>query len=155
MILKIAVEVGLVDGIIAATTPRGLAISTMLSVSLINADGFHGPEMLPDVFGGKSILLSLVLGFSKAGFLIGESPKARGVRERGRGHRFADRVDLGLIKCRDLSESTKTRLLPRRELPVVQPDPCPHNNLVAARVRERKLLIEFSTYCPASTFRWP
>ena len=34
MILKIAVEVGLVEGMIAATTPRGDAISTMLSVSL-------------------------------------------------------------------------------------------------------------------------
>lgn len=32
-ILKIAVEVGFVDGIIAATTPRGLAISTMLALS--------------------------------------------------------------------------------------------------------------------------
>jgi hypothetical protein len=33
MILKIAVEVGLVDGMIAATTPRGLAISTTLPLS--------------------------------------------------------------------------------------------------------------------------
>src|SRR5580765_5157806 len=34
IILYIAVDVGLVEGMIAATTPRGLAISTMLSVSL-------------------------------------------------------------------------------------------------------------------------
>ncbi len=33
IILKIAVEVGFVEGMIAATTPRGEAISTMLSVS--------------------------------------------------------------------------------------------------------------------------
>src|SRR5688572_964050 len=33
MILNIAVEVGLVEGMIAATTPRGLAISTTLPVS--------------------------------------------------------------------------------------------------------------------------
>jgi hypothetical protein len=33
MILKIAVDVGLVDGMIAATTPRGEAISTMLPES--------------------------------------------------------------------------------------------------------------------------
>jgi len=33
MILKIAVEVGFVDGMIAATTPRGEAISTTLPLS--------------------------------------------------------------------------------------------------------------------------
>jgi len=41
IILKIAVEVGLVEGIIAATTPRGEAISTIDSVSLTTPTVFR------------------------------------------------------------------------------------------------------------------
>ena len=58
-------EVGFVEGIIAATTPRGEAISTILSLSVITPTVFRSSKVIPNVFGGKSVLFALVVGLPK------------------------------------------------------------------------------------------
>src|SRR5204862_3898310 len=116
-----------------------------------HADGFHRPEMLPDIFRCKAILLFLVLGFSEASFLIGEPSKALGIRKCGRGHRFTYGVNLSLIKRRNLLESTKRGLYRVSSFLLCSQILVRHNKLL--RASKNKKAIGFSTYFPASPFR--
>ena len=80
MILKIAVEVGFVDGMIAATTPRGLAISTMLPVSLTTPTVLRSAKVVPDILGRKAVLLAFVLGLAKTRLFVGHLAQAGSIR---------------------------------------------------------------------------
>ena len=108
--------------------------------------------MFPDIFGGEAIFLFLVLGFSEARLFICKSPKALGIRKRGRGHRFADSVDLCLIKRRNLLESTKRGFYRVSSFLLCSQILVRHNKLLRGSVNDTTV---FSTYFPASTFPWP
>ncbi len=93
-----AVDVGLVDGTTAATTPNGSAIS-MTRRSLVarnHAHGLHGPDELIHVVGRETILLNLVRDDAVAGLLDGEDGERLGVQAGSRRDGVNDRVDLGL-----------------------------------------------------------
>ena len=99
-----AVEVGLVDGTTAATTPNGSAISMTWRVFVArdDADGLHRPDELVDALGGEQVLLDLVGDDAVAGFLDGEPRERLGLRRGGRGHRVDDGVDLLLGELGEL-----------------------------------------------------
>ena len=97
-----AVEVGLVDGTIAATTPNGSAISMTLRSSRRrdDADGFHRPDEVVDLLGGEEVLLDLVGDDAVAGFLVRQPRERLGLRRDGGRHGVDDRVDLVLGQLR-------------------------------------------------------
>ena len=67
-----AVDVGLVEGTIAATTPNGSAISMTLRSSMRrdDADGLHRPDEAVDLLASEQVLLDLVGDDAVAGFLV-------------------------------------------------------------------------------------
>ncbi len=73
-----AVDVGLVEGTIAATTPNGSAISMILRSSrrFEHADGLHRTDEAIDAIGGKQILLNLV-GDDAVSGLLDRQPRER------------------------------------------------------------------------------
>ena len=91
-----AVEVGLVDGTIAATTPNGSAISMTLRSSSRrdDADRLHRPDEVVDLLRGEEVLLDLVGDDAVAGFLVRQPGERLGLRRDGRRHGVDDRVDL-------------------------------------------------------------
>ena len=82
-ILKIAVEVGLVEGMMAATTPRGEAISTTFPVSRTTPTVRNLFEVIVDVDGRKEILDVLVGRVAVACFFVRELCQAERLRLRG------------------------------------------------------------------------
>ena len=90
-----AVEVGFVDGTIAATTPNGSAIS-MTFRSVVPADHADGPER-PDeamhLAGREQVLADLVLHDAVAGLVDGQRSQRPGLRLGRVGHGVDDGVD--------------------------------------------------------------
>ena len=84
-----AVEVGFVDGTIAATTPKGSAISITLRSS--------NRPTTPTVFIGR---MKRYTFSDEKRFLVGEPGERFGLWRDGGGHRADDRVNLGLRQFR-------------------------------------------------------
>ena len=63
-----------------------------------DTDGAQVLEIVPDIFGGKTIFLLLVGGNAVTGFFDGHGRHARRLAQRRLRHRFADAVDPGLIE---------------------------------------------------------
>ena len=106
MILNIAVEVGFVDGIIAATTPRGLD-------DLDNRFRYPRQHRRFSGHGNSSRRLQPQIGFSLAyprpsesRLFVSKQAEASRFSECDFRHRFADRVDLRLIEFRDSLKGT-------------------------------------------------
>ena len=99
-----AVEVGLVDGTTAATTPNGSAISMTRAVFVArdDADRLHRPDEVVDLLRSEEVLLNLVGDDAVAGFFDGEPRERFGLRRGGRGHRVDDGVDAFLAELGEL-----------------------------------------------------
>ena len=91
-----AVDVGFVDGTIAATTPKGSAISMTFwsSMPVDHADRLHRADEVVDLLRGEEVLLDLVGDDAVAGLLVREPGERLGVRRHRRRHGVDDRVDL-------------------------------------------------------------
>jgi hypothetical protein len=66
--------------------------------------------MIPNIFRGKAILLTLVLRVTESRLLVGQLSETCGFSEGGPRHGLADRIDLGLIEFRDRELSAVSRL---------------------------------------------
>ena len=97
-----AVEVGFVEGTIAATTPNGSAISMIFfsSSRRIDADGRHRPDEGVDALGGEQVLLNLVGHDAEARLVDRQARERLGLRRDRRGHRIDNGVHLGLGELR-------------------------------------------------------
>ncbi len=93
-----AVEVGLVVGRMAATTPMGTAEFDDLFVGQLaqKADGFHAAHAAGQEVGREQIFDVLVFGVAVARLFDGELGEMAGVGAGGGGHALDDRVDLFL-----------------------------------------------------------
>ena len=91
-----AVEVGFVEGITAATTPMGSAISVTRVAGILpqHPDRAQGPDVGVDVLRREEVLRGLVLDVAEAGLLVGQPGQALGLGPRRRRHRVHDAVDL-------------------------------------------------------------
>ena len=122
-ILKIAVEVGLVEGMMPATTPRGLAISTTSFDSETTPYGAQSAKVVPNIFGRKAVLLLLVVGNAKSGFLDGHRAERAASRNAALRHRLANAIDLRLVKLGDFRLRLDAPPRPGRAPVALKPDP--------------------------------
>ena len=96
--LKSAVEVGLVIGSSASTTPRRLGdvLDPALAVLLDHPDGALAVEVVIEELRGDVVLHHLVLQHAEAGLLHRQARELEGVLEPGHDHLAHDAVD-GLL----------------------------------------------------------
>ena len=97
--LNSAVEVGLVIGSSASTTPIGSATycDRALGVLVDHADGALVLQVVVEELGGDVVLDHLVLEHAEAGLLERELGELDGGLEPGDDHRADDPVDLRLV----------------------------------------------------------
>ena len=97
-----AVEVGLVDGATAATTPKGSAISTTRRSSSRRSTPTVFIGRMKSVHGAcrEEVLADLVGTDPVAGLLDGGGREILGMLGRRRGHGADDSVDLLLVELR-------------------------------------------------------
>ena len=72
--------------------------------------GLERAKMIPNVFGGKAILLAFIFSPPKSGLLLGQLSEPSRIGQRGLSHRLADRIDLGLVEFRERKLSAVSRL---------------------------------------------